>query len=393
VSIGRATGDPPGLLIIIRKKEMQEILYKNWKELAGRYDWIADMHGVPQDAVHHAEGDVAIHTQMVVEALVSLEEFKDLPEQEKAVLWIAALLHDVEKRSTTYQETDGSIVSPGHAKKGAMTARQILFKQFDVPFETREQIVGLVRHHGLPLWVFHKPDPQKALLQASLEVNTNLVAILAKADVLGRICSDREELLDRIGLFEEYCTEQRCAGQPYPFATDLSRFRYFHAESSPIDYIPFDDTTCEVWLMSGLPGMGKDSYIRQHLPDLPAISLDQIRLAHKIKPEDTSANGWVAQQAKEQARVYLRSKTDFVWNATNISKQMRGQLIELSASYRARVRIVYIEQPYKQWKFQNGSREEMVPARVLERMLAKWEVPKLHEAHSLKYVVATRATR
>lgn len=372
---------------------MKELLYKNWEELAGRYDWIADMHGVPQDAVHHAEGDVAVHTQMVLEALVGLEEFKDLPDEEKAILWIAALLHDVEKRSTTYQETDGSIVSPGHAKKGALTVRQILFKQFDVPFETREQIVGLVRHHGLPLWVFHKPDPQKALLQASLEVNTKLVAILAKADVLGRICSDRQEFLDRIGFFEEYSREQRCAGRPFPFATDLSRFHYFHAESASVDYIPFDETTCEVTLMSGLPGMGKDSYISQHLPGLPVISLDQIRQAHKIKPEDTSANGWVAQQAKEQARIYLRAKTDFVWNATNVSKQMRSQLIELFASYRARVRIVYIEQPYKQWKLQNGSREEIVPAKVLERMLAKWEVPKLHETHSLRYVVAARANR
>ncbi|MDQ6482413.1 hypothetical protein [Dyadobacter sp. LHD-138] len=88
------------------------------------------------------------------------------------------MLHDVEKRSTTHQETDGSIVSPGHAKKGALTARQILFTQLNVPFEIREQIVGLVRHHGLPLWLFHKPDPQKALLKASFEVNTKLVAIL-----------------------------------------------------------------------------------------------------------------------------------------------------------------------------------------------------------------------
>ncbi|MHA4740680.1 AAA family ATPase [Dyadobacter sp. MSC1_007] len=370
---------------------MKEFLYKNWEELAGRYDWIADMHGVPQDAVHHAEGDVATHTQMVVKELVGLKEYQNLREEEKAILWIAALLHDVEKRSTTYQETDGSIVSPGHAKKGALTARQILFKQFDVPFETREQIVGLVRHHGLPLWVFHKPDPQKALLQASFEVNTNLVAILAKADVLGRICSDQQDLLDRISFFEEYCKEQRCAGQSYPFTTDLSRFHYFHAEAASVDYLPFDDTTCQVTLMSGLPGMGKDSYIREHLHGLPVISLDKIRLAHKIKPDDTSANGWVAQQAKEQARVYLRAKNDFVWNATNISKQMRSQLIDLFASYRARVRIVYVEQPYKQWKLQNGSREEMVPTKVLERMLAKWEVPKLHEAHSLIYVAAARA--
>lgn len=362
---------------------MEELLYKTWDELVIRYDWIADMEGVPQDPVHHAEGDVATHTQMVLKALTDLQAYQRLQDSEKAILWIAALLHDVEKRSTTYREDDGSIVSPGHAKKGALTARQIHFKQLDVPFETREQIVGLVRHHGLPLWLFHKPDPRKALLKASFEVNTKLVAILARADVLGRVCADKRDLLDRIDLFEAYCDEQECLGHPYSFQSDLSRFYYFHSESFSPGFIPFDNTICQVTLMSGLPGMGKDHYINQHLKDQPVISLDEIRRTNKLKPDDRSANGWIVQQAKEQARIYLRAKADFVWNATNISVQMRSQLIDLFTSYRARVRIVYVEQSYKQWRAQNRLREAVVPEHVMDRMMSKWEVPRPHEAHSI----------
>ena len=33
--------------------------------------------------------------------------------------------------------------------------------------------------------------------------------------------------------------------------------------------------------------------------------------------------------AKEEARTYLRKGQDFVWNATNITRQMRAQLIDL----------------------------------------------------------------
>ena len=113
------------------------------------------------------------------------------------------------------------------------------------------------------------------------------------------------------------------------------------------------------------------------------ISLDEIRRTNKLKPDDRAANGWIAQQAKEQARIYLRAKTDFVWNATNISVQMRSQLIDLFTSYRARVRIVYVEQSYKQWRAQNRLREAVVPEHVMDRMMSKWEIPKPHEAHSI----------
>lgn len=366
---------------------MELITDKNWDSLRLRFSWVRDMEGVAQDPRHHAEGDVATHTRMVLDALTALPGYGRLNPHVQEVIWLAALLHDVEKRSTTFREADGSIVSPGHAKKGAQTARQMLMTEFALPFATREAIVGLVRHHGLPLWVMHKPDPQKALLEASFAVNTKWLSLLARADVLGRVCADRDAMLDRIDFFEAYCDDQECYGVPRAFGSDAARFRYFHQEGGSPLYVPFENPACEVTLLSGLPGMGKDFYVHRHLAHLPHVSLDAIRRIHKLKPEDKSANGWVAQQAKEAARIHLRAKQDFVWNATNITRSMRSQLISLFADYGARVKIVYVERPYRTWQTQNANREHAVPHQVLKRLLAKLEVPKLSEAHEVVYQV------
>ncbi|RYZ51381.1 MAG: HD domain-containing protein [Sphingobacteriales bacterium] len=364
---------------------MKWIKDKNWDALLRQYSWVADMEDVPQSPIHHAEGDVATHTRMVLDAMEQLSEYKALPEEDRELLWMAALMHDIEKRSTTFTDEHGDIVSPGHAKKGALTARQLLFTGFNLPFETREQIVNLVRYHGLPIWLMHKPDPQKALLEASLVVNTQWLYILAKADMLGRICGDLDDMLERIAFFEAYCSEQGCWGTPYPFANRLARFHYFQTDGNAPAYVPFDDTSCEVVVMSGLPGMGKDHYLATHAKGLPVISLDEIRRKHKLKPTDKSASGWVAQQAKEEARVFLRAGQSFAWNATNITRNMRSQLIALFAGYRARVRLVYVEQPYNTWLSQNAQREDAVPAPVLTRMLHKLEIPTPAEAHEVLY--------
>ena len=112
------------------------------------------MAAVPQDPEWHGEGDVLTHTKMVADALFRLPEYQALDEQAQHILFAAALLHDVEKRSTTTsEERDGRIriVSPRHAKKGEHTARQILYCDLAAPFAVREAVAKLVRWHGLPL--------------------------------------------------------------------------------------------------------------------------------------------------------------------------------------------------------------------------------------------------
>lgn len=74
-------------------------------------------------------------------------------------------------------------------------------------------------------------------------------------------------------------------------------------------------------------------------------------------------------------------------NATNITKQVRSQLISLFYRYHAKVTLVYIEVPYHQWQKQNNARVEAVPSKVLDRMLGKLEILTPDEAHYVIYHV------
>lgn len=357
---------------------------KDWENIRNSFLWIQDMEGVLQDKVHHAEGDVAIHTRMVVEALLNLTEFQRLEEQEQEILFAAALLHDVEKRTTTIHESDGRITSRGHARKGEFTARTILYKDISTPFAIREAVAKLVRNHGLPIWIFEKENPRKTLLQTSLEVNLEHLAILAKADMLGRICQDQSEMLYQIQLFQEFCKEQNCYGRMKKFGSNLGRYQFFQKKEASPDYVPFEKNTFEVIMLSALPGTGKDFFIKKNYKNVPVVSLDAIRRKNKISPTDKKGNGQVIQISKEQARVFLRKKESFIWNATNITRNLRTPLIDLFQSYGAKTKLIYLEVSYQKLMQQNRNREFPVPQKVLEKMISKIEIPSIWEAPILE---------
>ena len=359
---------------------------KDWNFLTENFDWVADMQQTEQDSHFHGEGNVAEHTKMVLSCLEKLTDFQFLDEQSREILWTAALLHDVEKRSTSVLEPDGQISSHGHARKGEYTVREILFRDIPAPFPVREQIAGLVRFHGLPVWLMERPDAQKKLFEVAERVNTKLLKILSEADISGRICSDKEQLLEQVAFFEMYCKEQGCWEKAKDFATPHARFHYFNTEDAYPDYVPHEKFGSNVILLSGLPGMGKDHLLKSRYPDWAVISLDDIRRKHKLSPTDSSATGWVVQQAKEQARIHLRKGEPFIWNATNITRLMRKQLIDLFRTYDAFVKIIYIEKPYKIWVEQNREREFPLPQPVLDKMLHKLEIPQVWEAQEVEYL-------
>lgn len=66
----------------------------DWEYLDQNFDWLRDMKNVQQDPEWHAKSDVYIYTRMVVETLISLPEFQKLKEQDKHILFTAAILHD-----------------------------------------------------------------------------------------------------------------------------------------------------------------------------------------------------------------------------------------------------------------------------------------------------------
>ena len=137
-------------------------------------------------------------------------------------------------------------------------------------------------------------------------------------------------------------------------------------------------------MMSGMPGAGKDTWVAEHAAGRPVVSLDALRREMKVSP--TENQGPVVSRAREAAREHLRKRRDFVWNATNISRQLRELSVNLFAAYNARVRIVYVEAPEGRLYEQNRERDDAVPAEVIRKLTARWEVPDLTEAHRVEWV-------
>lgn len=356
----------------------------NWLALEAEFDWLRSLGDCPQDPRYHAEGNVLIHTKLVCEELVALPAWRGLPSTERSVLFAAALLHDVAKPASTQVEADGTITSKGHVLQGSKIAQQILW-DLGVPFPQREAIVALVRYGSLPLWFWDKPNPEKAVIQASQIIRCDLLSLLAEADVQGRYCDDQAQLLERIEFFREFALENHCFNQPRSFPSAHSRFVYFDKEHGNPDYQAYDDTRFQVVMMSGLPGVGKDTWIEKNLPNVQVISLDKLRQKMGIDPSDNQ--GKVVNAAKAIAKEYMRSRQSFVWNATNLSRQLRSTLIRLFSNYQGRIRIVYLESPWEELLKRNHNRTNRLPEKVLYRMRNRLEVPNITEAHQVDWVV------
>ncbi|HRI07299.1 MAG TPA: AAA family ATPase [Nannocystaceae bacterium] len=345
--------------------------------------WIAELAACPQDPEHHAEGDVWTHTKMVCEALVHLPEWQALPEGERELVFAAALLHDIAKPACTRIE-DGRIRQPGHSLRGAAMLRAMLWRA-GAPPRVREAIAGLVRHHQVPFFLIDHADPRRRLAALSQVARCDHLALLTRADALGRITRDPQRLLDNIDLFTALAEGEGCDRAPFAFPSDHTRFLYFRDEGRDPHTLAFDDTRCEVVVMSGLPGSGKDRWIRDNL-DLPVISLDGIR--DELDMPATGEQGAVINAARDRAREHLRRGEPFVWNATCLGRDIRRRIIDLCAAYRARVRLVYIEVPRARLLQQNRARAAVVPEAAIERMTRLWEPPDATEAHRVDWILA-----
>ena len=349
----------------------------------------------PQDPRWHAEGDVWIHTRMVLDALVALPAWAALDPLGRAVTFVAALAHDIGKPARTRHEPDGAISSRGHSLHGEHLVRRWLWER-GVPFGVREHVCALVRHHQVPFFGITRDqaEAERFAGRLSLRLRHDWLALVAEADARGRRCADpaeQQKILDHTALWVELCRELDCLDRPRRYASDHTRVVHLEADDARArlpDVLAHDDTTAEVIVMCGLPASGKDAWLAHHRPDLPVVSLDALREAGKIDPDEPQ--GGIVAAAREAARVHLRAGEPFAWNATNLSERVRGGVIELMRAYRARVHLVYCEAPAGELRARNRDRADPVPTSALERMLDRWTVPALDEAHRLTIATGER---
>jgi len=355
--------------------------------------FVFPMSQTEQNPAFHAEGDVWTHTKMVCEELVELDSFRALSEDKQQAVFLAALLHDIGKIPTTRWEDD-KWTSPNHTLVGSKMARQFLWQDMGLcgtpeKQQLRETVCNLIRYHSFPPHAIDDPDGKRKLLALAANgmncpmFTIELLCVLCEADALGRKCEDKAHMLEQIDLCAELAKENGCYDAPYPFPSAHTQQSYLAGKDIIPEVELYDDTWGEVILMSGLPGTGKDTWIREHYPDLPMISLDEIRKEMKISP--TGNQSRVLEIARERAREFLRVKQPFVWNATNVSPMVRGKQINLFTQYHTSTRIIYLETGWREQLRRNSGRIESVPEQAICHMMEELVIPEIKEAHCVDW--------
>jgi len=143
---------------------------------------------VPQDPEWHPEGDVFVHTKLVIDGARKLID--DLPYPRQVTVMLAALAHDFGKPATT-EFLEGRWRSRGHEEAGVPPAESFLYRvnvhTID-GYNVRAQVIALVREHLKPGEFYKKRDEvgEGAFRRLARRCEPDLLYRVAKADSLGR---------------------------------------------------------------------------------------------------------------------------------------------------------------------------------------------------------------
>ncbi len=149
---------------------------------------IEALRGVPQDSIWHPEGDVFVHTCLVVDR--ARELIDELSDAKKITVMLAALAHDFGKPATT-EFIDGRWRSRGHEEGGVAPTEAFLERlnihTFD-GYDVRGQVIALVREHLKPGEFYNKRDEvgDGAFRRLARRCELDLLYRVARADSLGR---------------------------------------------------------------------------------------------------------------------------------------------------------------------------------------------------------------
>ena len=159
--------------------------------------------GCPQEYDWHPEGDVWVHTLMVIDEARTRIDDLDRPRQ--IVIMLGALVHDLGKPPTT-AFVDGRIRSIDHEQAGVAPALAVL-DRLNVHtiggFDVRHHVIGVVAHHLKPHSFSKSPTPvgDGAFRRLAQKVDLELLARVAMSDCLGRAgdfdCSAIDVFLER----------------------------------------------------------------------------------------------------------------------------------------------------------------------------------------------------
>ena len=136
------------------------------------YPMLAALKNTPQDKEWHPEGDVFVHTMMVIDEARQISQKNERSDDDTFVQMLATLTHDFGKPLTTKVEEDGRTTSLGHEPKGETPTREFLDSITD-EIKVKEKVIKLVTSHMVPSSWYRT-------IQAGKYVSDNAVERLAR---------------------------------------------------------------------------------------------------------------------------------------------------------------------------------------------------------------------
>lgn len=184
----RIWGEVEKLLLQARKPSIGLTLALDLGVLDQLFPEIKALVGCDQEPEWHPEGDVWVHTLMVVDEARS--RIDDLARAQQVTVMLAAVCHDLGKPPTTAY-VDGRIRSMDHEQAGVDPAAKVLDRlniQTIDGFDVRHHVLGITAHHLKPLSFYKSITPvgDGAFRRLAQKVDLELLARVAKSDCLGR---------------------------------------------------------------------------------------------------------------------------------------------------------------------------------------------------------------
>lgn len=338
----------------------------NW-DIISRIDEFSALKNARHDQVWHHE-DPFQHTKNVV---LSMKKYLDNNKVDKnstyyLIMISSALCHDLGKAKTyKWDEDMKRYTCKRHDIVGEQITRRLFY---DENFFIRESVCYLVRWHMKLHYILDKNEEEQYKLLKFFKhgaMSIDDLFILNKCDSLGSVNDiETDEILqDRWNEIQN--------------VIDKVQKRYvFNA-----------------YVMIGLPGSGKDTYIKNNLPNIKVLCRDDIRTEIGIKGEKPMGN---KEQESEVTRIFFerlteccKNREDFVINNTNVLRKYRDEYNKIIKQYDGTITYVYVEAP--SLEANKDRRKGQMPLDVIDRMLSYMEFPQRDEYDKIIYDIQSNA--